>query len=344
MHNTTRYALTVLLLSLSLAQAETVLSVIERRPDQKEMPLLSKTAVVDINSLLLIRVNKYAIAGSDSSGISEDMRQQMVELGKVNRLLSLQNDLLGSLDRPIAAKPDTLQYHALSNVLNDFYGKISGDSLLGAEAEEQATRFLRLPKSLWKRGGVDRFILEYFVHRADTLSTRIDSSCEASGQRFSLVAYKLDGSAPSPVHIENFDSLAAQGYYEVSRWVLSLSEEDRQTLKTYEQLADSLNENIPRALRSVGSGIVNSLATPKAIAGVRRYCDKIGKTLADSCSLAAEDAAAQLRSLSSKVDGIGDLFAGLRDIADNRRIPDNVSDLLEIIPAAMGIVSDIESS
>jgi hypothetical protein len=317
-------------------KAENVLSFSEIKGNHEEKVLTNKDEVIDINNSLQIQVNKFAIKSPEFGQYSEEVSAKVAKLSKINTILKYQNDILKAFQKT-NTNPDSNQYDNFSSIIKKFYQLMEKDSVLSKEANEQLKKYFSLPKK--EQNGIkgDIFVLNHFLNEAKQLSDSIDLSFEVSNKHFVVVAYIKGRTGERPVHIKNFDSIAAQKSYEVSRWVLSMSEKDKNLLQTYQELADSANNNLPAAFSAVCDKFSSSIKTIQIIKSLQVNL----KVIRDSLNEENKQAIVILDSMINDAVKLNNNFDTLIALVNKKYIPKDISNFIDFTSSIKKIIDEI---
>lgn len=228
----------------NITGANGILKLSEVKPGNAGSEDTIRNNIVDINSTIKIRIERSAVRDEFYRSMGNVNEDKLGLFQKINAILSCQNKILRLINESRRNPSDTAVYKSLSAMLLDFYNDIIADSSLSSIADEAYVNYRRVYMNKPKTLSVDRYLLLYLGAALDTLTQGIEYAVRNTEQvHFMLTAYKQDKSGGSRIHIENFDSIAQGNYYEVQRWIHSLSEKDREQLRLYQVLTDTLNRN-----------------------------------------------------------------------------------------------------
>lgn len=180
----------------------------------------------------------------------------------------------------------------------------------------------------------DRLVLEIAAEEAKELEQEIAKALEMDGVYVRLGAWLVHGGKRKPVHLQGFDDYPEGERYEVERWSLALSGEQKAQLEELSDRAKEVNEKGLKAVvdfESASSGVF--LAVEKAASGclkeVRTRLEEASKAAALDAARVNEIVRTDVSQAEEAVSGYSEFLKLLRDkYIDDSRTSGSAVDLL----------------
>ncbi len=246
------YAITlaVCLCSASAAQAQIIkLYEFERyyRPNNPDRKPIANGAIVDINAMLRLELDKNQIAAKarQMAGGTEFNTALLTDL---RSLLQNQSHILQLLETQPDA-PDLEGLYELEELMTPYLEQIERSPQLRAFFNEAVQRYdAQYPRTRERRAQVargevpsrDAFILQEFSLLARRLSSQIAGEIPTGQVKFMLSGTLHTARDNRLIKLsDEFDDYEAQ-FYTVPRWQLTLTPEDKQMIQDIARISDSI--------------------------------------------------------------------------------------------------------
>ncbi|WP_435577849.1 hypothetical protein [Gilvibacter sp.] len=244
-----RILLTLLLLAFTLTTSaqQSIITITEKSGKKITDIPRSGEQVVDINSELTLTIDKEALKAKIVDNIPElqgsfDLQTQ---IDQFEAALNFQDQVLTAMEGNLedAETMDEL-YAGLTGFYN-YLGRQGTNSPIYKETASLLNRYFSNDVNTFVAG--QKVSKEYYVftHLNEELSSlKTELAKQPNTSYFvSMTAYlQTEFGKAGRVHIENFDNYALQEFYEVPRWVTTLSPDQLQSLKEIQAQAQANNE------------------------------------------------------------------------------------------------------
>lgn len=216
---------------------------------EKKSPkaIIGKNGIAEINGTLLIKLNKDVIAEAIQA-LSGESPADMEQLKRLNSLLADQARILELL-REDPLEPNYDQLGELSELMIPFYEKIGSDTEWSAQLEKYVEQYEKIfPAELrneMRAQGIlpesDEYIMQQFLDYSANLAQSIDATLNDENVRFALAGFITSRKGePREIKIsDDVDNIESQ-WFDVPRWEVALSEEDKAQLQQLDQVAKKL--------------------------------------------------------------------------------------------------------
>ncbi len=230
--------------------------------------------IVDINSQLLIEPNVEAIQRIGRAQFPQFFQKDMLE-NKAGRI----NDALANQDRIIQL---TKQMMTGLNVQKDllkeveqYLVKVSEDTLLADDFNNYTEEYFQQYAGVPVKQRPDRFLYSIgrFNEQLEQIAIDLKGLKPGSQIQFSIAAWRRDPSGGARIHVENFDRLENGEFFSVPRWVTTLSDNDREQLDNYRDLAQGLNESATQVLEAYKAKVLESFPSIVCVQQIRPELD-----------------------------------------------------------------------
>lgn len=236
----------------SPAQAQ-FLTLVEESTTGKHIDTIptDKTAIVDINSRIRIRINAALLEDEmfRFQGVAvQDSR--LVRLKKLNQLLRHQNAILEMLNTTFSDRDKTKialrDYQKFATLLDDLMEEIENDDELIELIDNPEMDM----KALDFDGPYPLFLIDFLEQEAQAVRESLLADLGTDGQidsslvvYFRLGAFIKNKSGGRPIHIENFDDYVMDEYFEIERFGTPLGEDEKIEIARNKSLNDSIQIN-----------------------------------------------------------------------------------------------------
>ncbi len=217
------------------------------RPNNPDRKPIANGAIVDINAMLRLELDKNQIAakarqmasGAEvNAALLADLQVLLQNQVRIMQLLQTQPDA-----------PDLEGLYELESLMEPYLEQIERSPQLRAFFNEAVQRYdVRYPRTRERRTQVargdipsrDAFILQEFAQLAKRLSTQIAGEIPTGQVRFMLSGTLHTARDNRPIKLsDDFDDYEAQ-FYTVPRWQLALTPDDKRMVEDIARLSDSL--------------------------------------------------------------------------------------------------------
>lgn len=217
------------------------------RPQNPDRKPIANGAIVDINAMLRLELDKNQIAakarqmagGAEvNTALLADLRTLLQNQARILQLLETQPDA-----------PDLEGLYELEELMAPYLEQIERSPQLRAFFNEAVQRYdVRYPRTRERRAQVargeipsrDAFILQEFGLLARRLSEHAANEIPAGQVKFMLSGTLHTARDNRPIKLsDEFDDYEAQ-FYTVPRWQLTLTPEDKQMIQDIARISDSI--------------------------------------------------------------------------------------------------------
>lgn len=217
------------------------------RPQNPDRKPIANGAIVDINAMLRLELDKNQIAakarqmagGAEvNTALLADLRTLLQNQARILQLLETQPDA-----------PDLEGLYELEELMAPYLEQIERSPQLRAFFNEAVQRYdVRYPRTRERRAQVargeipsrDAFILQEFGLLARRLSEQAANEIPAGQVKFMLSGTLHTARDNRPIKLsDEFDDYEAQ-FYTVPRWQLTLTPEDKQMIQDIARISDSI--------------------------------------------------------------------------------------------------------
>lgn len=298
--------------------------------------------IVDINSQLAIRPDPAAIQAAGRARFPQFFQDERLEgkaaqiqqaLANQDRILSLTKQMLEGLD----VKKDLLKE------LEIYLQNLASDSVLSEDFNRYTGEYFQQFRTAPREQRPDRFLysIERFNEQLEKISSTLNVVRQNSQLQFSVAAWRRDASGGTRIHVENFDRFENGAFFSVPRWVTTLSENDREQLDNFRQLAQGLNEDANQVLQAYKEQVLQAFPSIQCVQTIRSELDS-----------AIQSAATDLRTVleqfeSGATEQIIPVFTSLRGELRNwtpTQTPDWKGRLLDALSRADALSSSLQAA
>ena len=280
-----------------LADDPAVLSIEEIDPNGVSHSVTTGSHVSDINSVLVLHLDKDALrsrlAGLGVVSVPDEMVQRFKAL---ERALADQDKALDQLQVAI----DAWRKWTSTASPDDFVRFRDALGRSASPARDILTIFPLIPEvealtdaELADPVIVDRAVYAGAAREVRRLGVEIDGLAQAAGVAIQFGGQLDTGDGPHPLHLGPFDDYPEAEPYDVPRWNLSLPDD----LDRYVALADKVNKKQGAALGTIGREWLSELVASSA---TRTCLESLGKSFDKKRAQAGLQAAA----IKSELDGV----------------------------------------
>ncbi len=285
---------------------------------------LRQIAAFDINSRVEITIDKDALrkalfAQLDVSPLSADI---------INRISVLQNIAVDGLAALAPLQDSLLSWSRTPDSLRDsktlqpVFRRIGDPALRlinlatpGSRLRETFnSQLVNVPREAGT-AGTYRILFDGALQEAMALKAELDSIARNHGVFVQLGAWADTRKTTTPIHLPGFDEYPEGETFVVERWNINLSQEQKETLRSIEHLANNFNGNsFKGALRNI------QLTTPEMISeiidtfnqcvdSIRVQLDNLDNELTQQQAIAKAD----IKNLKSQIESYTDFLKGLKN-------------------------------
>ena len=361
---TSRYLISLLLIVLfslcAIAQEKPQILFIEELDQDGSSHILdSKPFIVDINSTLKIDINKDSLRENTAERIPDSSIQELLERASI-LLKAAENGM--QVIQPLQevleewADPSTRDLSKLRDILSKAAknaGKIIDFALRGSTFKEELNRVLDLcrGKSITCQY---RTVFEAASRESGRLISELNNVLNDQGISYQLGAWIVSNNLRRPIHVPGFDVYSEGEPYEVPRWILQLSTEQKRTLEELKAKANRLNEDglekeLKNIVKSLPSFILDAISSSEScVVGIEDLLEKLAEKAKNDLTVIQENIdkdAGNIRGFREFILRIKSKYENY-DPATSTELPQEImadfnelkSRLLEIV----GTIQDIE--
>lgn len=194
--------------------------------------------ISDVNSVLMIDFETQNIASSvtNNQGLPSEIAAKITALTNV---LKAQKETLEEIDRII----QSINYTTFSNNPDDLYNKLSQLQILAQRIDNISTidkDIDDIADNLPDNKNTDGMFSRPYTAAAIVLKreqAKLLDYAKEQGISIKFGAWLITKRDKIPLHIDGFDNIAPQQRYEVERWAVSLTPEQKQELADLQQYA-----------------------------------------------------------------------------------------------------------
>lgn len=225
--------------------------------------------IIDINSQLAIYPDVDAIRAVGRMQFPEYFQEDILK-DKVARI----NEALANQDRILLLTKQLMDgLDVRKNLLKEvetYLVRVSQDSLLSNDFNRYTGEYFQQFRATPREQRPDRFVysIERFNEQLEKITTELKVLKPASQIQFSIAAWRRDASGGLRIHVENFDRFEEGEFFYVRRWMTTLSENDRQQLENFHQLAQGLNEDASQVLEAYKTKILETYPSIECIQAI----------------------------------------------------------------------------
>lgn len=214
-----------------------ILSVTENHRGDKRNILIDDKQIVEINSTLEVHVSKVKLLEAIESQFPalEQTVELETKLIKLQQALRNQSTVISILENQLVTADEQKTFF---DIMDSFLTEIQSDAYLSKQYEDLSAAFFT-SNSFADGNSMESYIFSNLNNDILRIQEEL-KSVETSRYQVSVVAFKKDQSGGDRVHIQNYDTYSNRDYFNVERWVTSLSEEQKQQ---FEALAKIAKEN-----------------------------------------------------------------------------------------------------
>jgi hypothetical protein len=250
--------------------AQTMLSIREREPDGDTLTI-GKSGIVDINSTLLIKVDResvrrLAVARVGSAGAVSDL------LGRLDALIQFRDTALAAVGPALVAWNTSAKDNAAIAALHQGLHPTLAIARQVISAAPEGSRLRgRLNAALrqfidGQSGGIEdlyRLVFTVAVDEADALRLERDSILKVAGVFVQVGGWSVTAKGSRPLHFDGFDENPNLEDFEVERFgigAIALTEEQKRQLARAGEIARRFNEQGAAAgLTDLSGGIRSAI-------------------------------------------------------------------------------------
>ncbi|MCY3002678.1 MAG: hypothetical protein NTV21_12825 [Planctomycetota bacterium] len=214
----------------------------------------TRPGIVDINSTLDIRFDKPALAAELEriAGPGGPSEEQLERLEQVSKSLKPATQVLESLRSALDAWGQSDHGDAANRALTDSFRQQfeAAGPLLELVGSDEAlrARFNRELEASLAEGeqdqlAQDRLVLELASEWVESERAKLEQLAQESQQYLRMGAWLARSDEQRPIHLRGLDDLPEGEFYEVARWSVNLSDEQKRSAESIAKLASEINAN-----------------------------------------------------------------------------------------------------
>jgi len=272
--------------------------------------------IIDINSSLTVKVQKNELLPYLVKYAKDPVSDQLLnEIHTLNAVLKNQVQIQESLSAEIQPGHEMEVLANYSKYIVEFYQAILSDPETEKLADDIMSEYYRLKGE----GKIDLEVFPqselYLIHKLTELSqtrkSKIQQLESISGIKIKLLAFLSNKQGKNRVHIENFDNISNDEFYEVERWVTNFSEEDKTTFENTKSLATKLNTLISTNGENLTQ---NVLASIKSLQCFKVLLDTLNSVVRDKEMIISQNREFVNQNLDSGLAEMETLFVDMKNL------------------------------
>ncbi|WP_420379613.1 hypothetical protein [Gilvibacter sp.] len=330
----TAITLLLLLVSYGMTAQQAIVNITEKKGKKTTEITYDGSQIVDINADLKLRIDKSALReriGEIIPSVRQNTALQ-AQISQFEAALRTQEQVLNALDSNLE---NVENMESLYEGLTSFYNTLVAggpETRVYQETLSLYANWQQNHKTAFDNGaGVSK---EYYIFTnlnkdLDSLKSRL-AVLPNTVYFVSMVAYlQTDLGSAGRVHIDNFDTYSEQDFYEVPRWVTTLSDDQLDRLKAIKAQAEANNARRASLFEELKSKFLAALPELKCVSEVK---DSITDFLTDGSIAASISPAvrAKAKELIAQYEAMVTLVETVKNAVTNLDI-DSVFQITSLI-------------
>ncbi len=239
--------------STSHTDPEALLEMEEIDRDGDTTPVTDRPGIVDINSKIKVLLDRPAIANAlrDSVGAGGPSGDTLAELKRVTTALEKASALLPGVRDALQTWQASAKTVADNTKLSEAFGKfgkemapidavVRGSPELRREFERRVIEIVDEDPDA-SQAEQERIVLELVGEWLQRKRAEVEEQAAQSGGYVRLGAWLDRGGKRSPVHLPGFDTVPEGEFYEVDRWKVAMTDDQKEQLKARKAQARAIN-------------------------------------------------------------------------------------------------------
>ena len=290
---TRRYLISLLLIVLfslcAIAQKKPQILFFEELDQDGGSHILdSKPFIVDINSTLKIDINKDSLREKTTERIPDSSIQELLERARILLQAAEKGmQVIQPLQEVLKdwADPSKRDLVKLKDILSRA-AKIAGGIIVFAPRGSTLREELNKALDLCRGKSITcqyRTVFLVASGESERLISELNTVLNDQGISYQLGAWIVSNNLRRPIHVPGFDIYSEGKPYEVPRWILQLSAEQKQTLDELKRKAISLNEDglekeFKNIVKSLPSFILDAISSSEScVVGIEDLLENLAE-------------------------------------------------------------------